>query len=391
MSEKDKSKKTSIRRWMVFVWAIAFFVILDIGVRIYFSQENIVLRNIDRGISALPYLFDQMDSHKGKKIAFVGASVMQGYQNVEADRAFPNLIEKMLAKDEKYADVKCFNLASAGHNFGDHYAILSEAIRHKPDLIVVAIHFKSFSQHGDTRVPLQHQSLSSFLYQDPDKDALLERFGVTKLDYWKYRIDHGAQRISAFYRYSELMAQLVTNTADPPVYYINNHYKAKMGLLSEAKMLFLELKPEQRSTDYLWKLLPDTLIGRNHEICSNLDFSDSNINWRTFKDLCALARKKKVNVLFYLTPINRSIIKEHNFFDLNILRNYQRVIIEQIRDNGHLLAENTTTAVNDAYFSDTDHMNMNGHAQLAIQMLSDVKEGLDRGKWKSSRIKNRRK
>jgi len=388
MSEKVKTKK--VRKWMVFVWILLFFLLLDLGFRVYFSKENLVLRNIDRGIAALPYLFNQMDRHKGIKIAFVGASVMQGYQNVEADRAFPNLIEKMLRKRDKFKTAKCFNLSSAGHNFGDHYSVLAEAIRHDPDLIVVAIHFKSFSQHGDTRIPLQHPSLSAYLYQDPNRNELLKRFGVSTFDFWKHRIDNGARKVSAFYRYKDLATQLVTSSADPPAYVINDRYKDKLGFLSEGKKLMLQLEPEHRSTDYLWKLLPDSLIGRNHEICSNLDFSDSNINWRTFKELCVMARKKRVNVLFYLTPINRSIVKEHNFFDWNVIRNYQRVIIRQVKTNGHLLAENTTNAVDDPFFSDTDHMNMNGHAQLAVRLYKNVKEGLERGKWKPSRIKRRR-
>ena len=43
--------------------------------------------------------------------------------------------------------------------------------------------------------------------------------------------------------------------------------------------------------------MPDSVIVRNHEICSSLDFSDSNVNWRTFKDLCKLGADEKQNML----------------------------------------------------------------------------------------------
>jgi hypothetical protein len=387
--DNPKSDTPKIRPKWVFFWAIAFFVLLDVIVRIYFAQPNLLLRNIDRGIGSLPYLFSQMDKHEGPKIAFVGASVMQGYQNVAADRTFSALVERQLNATAKYKGTKSFNLASAGHNFGDHYCLLAETIRHKPDLIVVAMHFKSFSQHISTGVPIQHKSLVNYISNDPKRDEMLRRFQISKTDYYLYRLDGLVRRISAFYRYHELIPQMISGSADSPPFAILDHYKAALGLYSTSQAVARMHDPEDRSTDYLWKLLPEQLVMHNHEICSNLDFSDSNVNWRSFKDICELGRKEKVNILFYLTPINKAIVTEQNFFDWNILRNYKQVVIQQVRQNGHLLAD-VTNAVDAPYFSDTDHLNMNGHAQVSRKMTKEIKKALDRGGWKPTRRKTRR-
>ena len=384
-------KKSPLRRWMILVWALAFFFLLDVGIRIYFSQPNMLERNIDRGIGSLPYFFNQMDRHRGPSVAWVGASVMQGYQNVSADRTFPALVEQTLGKSAKYNSIKSFNLAAAGHNFGDHYSIFTEALRHKPDLVVVAIHFKSFSQHASTSIPIQHEELTAFLPNDDKLAELLDRFRVTKFEYRMFRMDQAIRNVWALYRYRELIPQMAFHTADPPAYVMNDYFRATFGFYSEerqsARLRYDD--PEERSIDYLWKLLPDSLIARNHEICANLDFSDSNINWRTFKDICELARKKKVNVLFYLTPINHAIVAQEKFFDWNMLRGFKQAVAQQVRGNGHLLVDLTTT-VDSAFFSDTDHINMNGHAQVAYRMSREVKKALDRGKWKSNKKKQKK-
>lgn len=375
---------------MVVVWALVFFVLIDIGVRIYFSQADLVVRNIDRGIGSLPYLFNQMDKHRGTKVAWVGASVLQGYQNVAPDRTFPALVEHVLGKTKQYGNIRSYNLGAAGHNFGDHYCITAEALRHKPDLVVVAIHFKSFSQHISTSVPIQHKNLTAYLPRGAKRDELLNRFRVTPVQFAKYRIDAITQKIWGFYRYHDLINQMASESADSPAYVILDRYRAAFGMYSEQIQSARTSGFEDRSVDYLWKLLPDTLVMRNHEICSNLDFSDSNINWRTFKDLCELGRKKKANMIFYLTPINRALVAEKNFFDWNMLRGFKQVVAQQVRGNGHLLVD-ATNVVDYAFFSDTDHINMNGHAQMGIRMTKEVKKALDRGGWKPSRKKRKRK
>lgn len=390
-TNKDaKNKKPGIRRIRVLIWAIVFFLLLNVGVSLYFSQPELLLGNIDRGIGSLPYLFNQMDNNKkGTTVAWVGASVMQGYLNVSPDRTFPELVERLLRKEKKHQDLRSFNLAAAGHNFGDHYCVLEEAIRHNPDLIVVAIHFKSFSQHTSTSIPIQHKSMVRYLHDDPKKDELLSRFGIEIKDYYRFRLDGVARKISAFYRYHELMTEMATDSADPPTYVIQDLYKEAAGFHFAARKVARMHALEDRSIDYLWKLLPGQLITRNHEICSNLDFSDSNINWRTFQDLCELGKREEANILFYLTPINKAFVEEKHFFEWDVLRNYKHAVIEQIRGAGHLLFD-ATNRVDPAFFSDTDHMNTNGHAQLAKSMAKEVKRALKRGQYikKGNRRRN---
>lgn len=372
----SKNKKPGIRRARVLIWALVFFLLLNVGVSLYFSQSGLLQRNIDRGIGSLPYLFNQMDKNKdGTTVAWIGASVMQGYLNVSADRSYPQLVERLLSKDKKYRNIRCFNLAAAGHNFGDHYCVLSEAIRHNPDLIVVAIHFKSFSQHSSTSIPIQHKNMVRYLYDDPKRKELLARFGIDIADYYRYRLDGFARKIFPFYRYHELITEMATDSADPPTYVIQDAYKEVAGFHAAARKLARMHQPEDRSIDYLWKLLPDQLIARNHEICSNLDFSDSNINWRSFQDLCELGQREDANLMFYLTPINKDFVNEKHFFDWAVLRNYKHAVIGEIQKSGHRLFD-ATNQVDSAFFSDTDHMNMNGHAQLAWPMAKEVKKAL---------------
>lgn len=364
---------------MVLVWVLVLFFALEVGTRIYFARPGITDRNIEKGIDALPYLFDQMDKHKGKKIAWIGSSVLQGFLNVEDGRNFTSIVENNLHKTKKYKNAKCFNLAAAGNNFGDHYCILEEALRHNPDLIVVAIHFKSFSQHTSTNVPIRRREMVTYLHDDPKFNELMKRWQIGNTEYLKMKVDNIIKKLWAFYRYKGLIASMITGTSSTPTNQIQDWYMAEFGYYSEEIQDARLATPDDHNVDYLWKLLPEKLVLRNYELSSTLDFSDSNINWRTFKDLCELGRKNNANVMFYLTPINRAIVEEKKFFNWSILNEYKHVVAQQVRGNNHMLID-MTNEVDSAYFSDTDHMNMNGHAQVARRFTDEVEKALKRGK-----------
>ena len=376
-NKSEIAKNNKPRPWMILIWVIVFFVVLDIGVRVYFSQPDLLTRNVAKGIDALPYLWNQMDRHKGTNVAWVGASVLQGFLNVDNGRTFPDLVERELRKTDKYADLKGYNLAAAGDNFGDHYCILWETLKHDPDLIVVAIHFKSFSAAMVEDGPMRRPELIP-LIDDPGKRKIMtKRYQIDTPDFYRYKLTMMLGKPWAFYRYRNLMVQLATQESDPPTAQFFQWYKGEMNFISpEAQEVMLN-SAEHHSTDYLWKLLPERLISRNHKIAATLDFTDSNINWQTFKDMCKLGKKKHAKMLFYLTPINREFVEAEKFFDWNLLTHYKQAVARVVQANGHMLVD-VTSEVDSAFFSDTDHINSNGHAQLARRMTYEVQKALER-------------
>jgi hypothetical protein len=374
----DIPRKMPIRKGRVIIWVLVFFVVLEIGTRLFFLQPGLTSRNIEKGAKSMDYLWSQMDRHEGEDIAWVGSSVLQGFLNVDNGKTFVDMVERRLRKTEEFGDARCYNLSAAGNNFGDHYCVLTETMRHDPDLVIVAIHFKLFSQHNSANHPIRRPELVAYIADDPRLPELLKRFQMNHGDFWKYRMDHWVRNVWAFYRYHELMLQIPTNTGSSPVNQIKDWYFTEMDIYSEDAQEARIATAEDHNVDYLWKLLPEKLVLKNYQICSTLDFSDSNINWRTFKDLCELGKKKKANMLFYLTPINRAFVEEKNFFDWKMLNGYKQAIARQVLGNGHRLIDLTNT-VDPAYFSDTDHINMNGHRQVSRRMTKEAKKALRQG------------
>ncbi|MCC6157687.1 MAG: SGNH/GDSL hydrolase family protein [Deltaproteobacteria bacterium] len=364
---------------------VAIFVVLEIAVRLFFSRPGIVVRNEENNPQAMPYLLDQYENHKGLKVACIGSSVMQGYLNSWDDRAFPAMAEKILRKKYGYKNLKTFNFATAGNTFGDHLCVLNRVLKDDPDLIVHAVHFKLFSSFRPT--PIARTDNAYYLLGHPELAAYLQRFNISTRDWVKIYLSGKVGDAWHTYGYRDLMSLLMFGTKKVPQKEIADAFHELFGFVSQEAMLARLNTPEEHNQEYLWKLLPQVLVAKHFEICGNFDFTDNNPSWVSFNDGAKLAALHDQSVMYYMTPINRPFVEEMNFF------NWERVVpvmkerVYQVtRQYDHQILD-YTQAVDPAYFSDTDHINMAGHKQVASRLAKDIDRRLTSRKHRAAKEK----
>ena len=351
---------------------LALFLLCEVAVRIYFSRPNLVIRNSGNDNQSMQYLFEQMHKYEGQgeRIAFVGSSVMQGYINAYDNRSFPSMAQNILRKKYGYKKLKTFNLGVAGANFADHLCILNQVLKEEPDAIVHAIHFKLFSTHRAK--PISRESNIYYLWGVPEFSRYFKRFNIPPKKFASIYLDHKIGEVFKLYGHKDLITHLVTGAERVAMEQVNRRFQGTFGFLTEEALLARLHTPDDHNQEYLWKLLPKPLLKQNYEICGNFNFTDENEAWLNFKDECKLADQKDQTIMWYFTPMNRAFIEERQFFDWRkVIPVYKENVYSVVRQYRHQL-QDYSLSVDTANFSDTDHITMNGHKQVARRVAKDI-------------------
>ncbi len=379
-----KSEFWSERRYRPFrivIFFVALVLVTELGVRLFFLQPALVDRNPGNTTSSTAYLLEQLDRGKSPKLVFCGSSVTQGYGNCPDGKHFPALIAKQLRKRKKYRHAQSFNMSSAGNRFGDHFANLMATLPNDPDLVVTAVHIKMFSVHASLIDPLSHPGGMYYFRNHPqywkggDHD-LFARFRMNNKKYREIFLDHKVADASAVFRYRRLMSYLVSSNHRFPGAAISERIKARMGMMDSIMVEAHDTTFTERNADYLWKVIPKHIVQLQYMHCEAFDFSEENINWLTFRDYCEFGRRQGVKMLFFLNPVNQSFAKEKKFFDWDeVMPIFRQRTKTMVRSYGHRFVD-MTERIDPRYFSDLDHINMNGHEQMSTLMLPHVMASL---------------
>ncbi|MBZ0270630.1 SGNH/GDSL hydrolase family protein [bacterium] len=363
-------REPRFRYFRVALYVFLIFLVIEIGVRAFFARPDIVIRNAGNNDQAMEYLLEQLRDYKGKKVAFIGSSVMQGYLNAWDERAFPSMAEKILREKYGHEDLKAFNLGVAGASFADHLCILNKVMDADPDVIVQAIHFKLFSTHKAT--PITRPENAYYLMGVDGFASYLSRFRISPKDFADIWISHTLARFWRTFAHRNLITHLSTGEEHVAMQIVRRKLSAIFGFVTEEEFLARLHTPEEHNQEYLWKLLPEPLAIQNYEILGNFDFTDNNPQWQNFEDGAALAREHGYRLLYYLTPMNKPLIEERSFFDWGkVVPAYKENVYHVTRRNKHKLVD-YSLAVHPANFSDTDHINMAGHEQVARRVAKDI-------------------
>ncbi|MHA1568413.1 MAG: hypothetical protein ACTSXZ_03000 [Alphaproteobacteria bacterium] len=380
----SKAKETfwSARKYRYYRIGLMFLILwalTEIGVAIYFSRDGVIERNPGNATAAMPYLFEQMAEWKGRKVVFIGSSVAQGYGNCLPGTHFPALVGKKLREKYAMTDVQTFNLSSAGNRFGDHFGNMVASMRYRPDLFVCAIHVKMFSVHTSLINPLAHDEVIYYYRNEPDYfDQYRKRFRVSDKRYRQIWLDFQARKISPAYRYRGLISYFLTGNYRRPTTVASDWVKAYLGWINPILVESYRTNHEERNADYLWKVIPNHVVQLNYQHCEAFDFSEENINWQTFVDMCGYAQKRGIKLLFYLSPINRPFVDQRKFFEWDeVMPLFKRRTLRVARQHGHSLVD-AVSQIDYRYFSDLDHLNMNGHEQMAEHLVDYVVRELPR-------------
>ena len=224
---------------------------------------------------------------------------------------------------------------------------------------------------------ISRQSNVYYLMGADNFGKCLARFNISPKQFVAIFLDKSIGSHIKLYGHRDLITHLITGSDRVAMQQVTRAFQASFGFLSEEAILAQLHTPAEHNQEYLWKLLPDSLMKQNYEICGNFNFSDENPAWLSFIDENKMAKDHDKTILWYLTPMNKAFIDEAHFFEWDkIVPVYKKRVWEVTRRYDHELRDYSQGVVDTAYFSDTDHINMAGHHQVAVRMAKDVDQML---------------
>lgn len=367
-TEKSDARPTPrFRLLYALAWMFFLLFLLDIGVRAYFSQPDLVLRSEGIGTSSMDYLFEQMERNKAKnKIAWIGASVMQGLKNVPGDRTYPVIVSRALK--EKGEDVAGYNMAIAGCHIGGDYLIMHEAIKRGATLITIAIHYKGFSGRDNMFKPVMYEENLFYLRDHPEFNRIRQNMlHIPPIEWTHIWVDKMLRKVWGLYRYSGMYFPMISKSDKPPIEYFGYIYKVKTGLAGKMITDAANMDFDDRNVEGVWENIPEMFATANAMPYRYPDLTDKNPLWKLLSLMMAEAKEANVTLLFFLSPLNKPAIEKYNIFDWPENAKFSSVVGQRIRAGGHSYID-MTSVVPPGGFTDFDHLNLNGQQKLAEEL-----------------------
>lgn len=371
MSSESATRKTNAYGIFRFRYAVlitlVLFIILDIGIRVYFSKPGIILRNEGNVSYAMDYLFEQMgkdDSYR--KIAWLGASVMQGVHNTPPDQAYPQLVCKRIQKRGR--DVACYNLAVSGANLGDMYLLMHESLNRGADIIVAAINYKIFSDQSKMGVLVRYPELLYHIRKNPRFVNIRQEIaGVDSGEWTNIFMDRTLADIWAFYRYKGLIGILMTGQGKPVFEHLKYTYAVNSGLARDNALEAAKSDYIDRNRDDLWKGMPDQFATFCRLTYSRINLSPDNPKWEVLEQMSKEAKERNATLIFLISPVNLEGAEQFKQFEKKDIADFRKILQRKINNNGNLVID-MSDKIDYRHFTDFEHMNLNGHKQLANKL-----------------------
>lgn len=384
--DQNYKPKRSFRIKYALLVTFILTLILDIGLFIYFKQPNLVLRNEGNVTNAMDYLFEQMERDDSKiKIAWQGASVMQGLHNTPPDKTYPALISKFLKN--KGINATSYNLAVAGNSIGDNYLLIYKSIKCNANIIPVALHYKLFSKNRQWGSMVSYKENAYYLARHPEFGSIRsDMLKIEPFEWTEIMVDRSIAKIWSLYRYRKTIWIKALESGREPLDYFGFQYAVKSGLVHNATQIGVKLDYNSRNQDNIWKEIPPSLAKLNRLAYKNIDLSESNKIWAIIDKMCEEADKAGVILLFFYSPVNFEAVKYFNQYDFEDYRKFKVICAKKIGGNGHMVLD-MSNKVESKYFTDFEHFNMNGHRQLAVEMIKQMGRAIVKAR-KGGRVKS---
>ncbi len=357
------------------LWMLALLLVLDIGVRRWERTPDLVLRNEGQSHIALPYMFRQMRLHRDRPVvAFIGASVIQGVLNATPETTVPELVQQTLLADGK--SVECYNLATIANGFGDDLALAEESIRNGADVLVFNLPFKLFSYKGALGYESGHRTSAYYLRHRSDFGFLRRKYLLLSWrDFLDIRLQGTVADMWALYRERQLINLTLTGDTDALAGDLRNWLieKVRPGILQAP--LEKVGTPQQRDRVDVWKEATEDYVVGNRDAYDKVVLERESRHIRIFELINELGQRPDVELLFVISPINRTMNDETGQFDWSKYRQFQLMVSEIVRENENMLID-LTDAVDNRHFTDSDHLTITGNRQMAQALIAPINRAL---------------
>ncbi len=356
--------------------AFILFAICDYGVTQLDRLPHIVLRNESHSHSFMPYFFKQMRLTKDRPIiAWFGASVAQGLHNTTPERTVPIRLQDLMETDGH--PVRAFNLAVVQNNLGDHLGLMSESIRQGADLLVMPLHFKLFSERGSLGMMTLHKDTSFYLRGRKDFTKLRRKLlHVTDTDWSGIRLSKNLEMKWDFYRQRGLISFLLTGqTKSLPHQFRTWFFKQIAGGNEGLKAYKKKPNYKTRNKKNIWRRANKFYHEENASCYSSVKLELENHHFILLKLINELSQGKAVTLLFYATPLNRTMNDKRHYWTWDRHAKFIEMTKTMALEHDNLFVD-MTDAVNNMHFTDGDHLTMNGHDELAHALYPHILKAL---------------
>ncbi len=358
-----------------FLVTFILIAILDIGVSQYFNKPNHIFRNEGNNNNAMDYLFRQMEKDSSRYIiAWQGASVMQGLHNAPPLKTYPALVNRFLRK--KGIDVNSYNLAVAGNDIGDNYLLAHKSMKCGANIIPVALHYKLFSKNRQKKGMVRYKENLFYLNEATGFSSIRsDLLKVKPFEWTEVWINGTLSRFWNLYRYRKTIWAIVLENGKNPLEHLGFLYSTRSGLAHDAALYGAKINFEDRNADYIWKEIPSSMALVNRLAYKKIDISDNNSVWAIIDKMCKEADKAGVLLLFFHSPVNFEAVKYFDQYQIDDYRKFKLACARHIGNNGQMIID-MSDKVESKFFTDFEHLNMNGHRKLAKEMLVKLREGI---------------
>ena len=356
---------------------VLLFALTEIGFRLFFAQPGLALRNEGFDTQSMDYLFEQLERSTAKnKVAWIGASVMQGVKNCPPDKTYPVLASRFL--DSRGFDVFGVNLAVAYTHMGDFYLLLNESLRRGAKVIPVALHYKTFSGMERGAKQVLYTDLASYLRGQPEADDIRKHLlKLRKSEMRTIMRDRSVARFSALYRYHGMVFPMLTGLDRPPMEILRHQFQLKSGQAPDFMALAADMDYEDRNADHLWRNTDIRFVQANRKLYNKVNLVWTNPAWSLLDQMCKEAGEQSAVLLFFFAPVNKIALDKFRMIDWAIFDQFTAHTRKRIEGSGypHRVID-LTHSVQAAYFTDFEHMNMNGHKQLARALVPHIRTAI---------------
>ena len=360
--------------------ALALLIGLDLGVRHWLKTPDLVIRNEGRLPNAVPYHLLQMKNSDQIDVAWAGSSVLQGLQTTTPETTAPHLVKKLY--QSRGFPVRSYNLSHAGNILADNYALSHAAIRHGADAVVFEIVYGLFPGRGVGQNSAKKEfawymrDLPEFtqvrqrLLQINDREWLRCWLKLFVTSRWALLENRGVILTRLTGRHEELGQQIGDRLM----------VRAGMPVARHGTKLYVDLAT-QKNVDHYWKQMPVELIeaaikGFRKKIGRLRFLTPQDRRVRILARTCRDARENNVPILFYLSAINRELLEKYDAFNPNIYNHFRNTIRTALEAEGCDLVD-LTDSIESRHFTDSQHLNVNGHRELAKTLAVPLAEKLN--------------
>ncbi|MHA1569032.1 MAG: hypothetical protein ACTSXZ_06145, partial [Alphaproteobacteria bacterium] len=332
----------------------------------HFTQPNLAQRVHGKSLAALPYLLDRYEKQPGRKVVFLGSSVLAGTFYTHSDETAPAVAETLLRTEYGMSNLRAYNFAAPGFTMGDMYLLFSRLLAQRPDLLVLSVNVKFFCRVSASAIPVRFPQLWA-MARPTERRLAAGRAGLSALARAQSRLDGFIRRHWAMARDLPLWGELQSGRPNPLGRALADDIlePVKAELVSPAEPPAKLRRPEP------WRQLPPARVERLREIYDYVLPPTENPNFFFYEKLLQLARSELVPVLVYITPLNLLMSEEKRILDPQAYRAFKSQAAMIALDYDASLID-LSNAVPYSMFGDLDHLTWQGHAILAERLADGI-------------------